>query len=433
MTLWLDSFFKIRERGSTLSTEVRGGAATFLTMAYILFANPTILAAAGVPLDSAMACTALAAGVACVAMGLTANFPLALASGMGLNSVVAFQVAHAAGSWQTAMGLVVLDGLVILALVLTGLREAVMDAIPGDLRRAIAGGIGLFIALIGLVNAGLVVAGPAGGPPLTHGNLTRPETAVAAVGLLLTAWLLARRVQGALLLGILVATVLALACGLAHFPTALAPPSFAVAFQADVRGALRPDLLPLLLAIVMVDFFDTLGTASAIADQAELRDETGRIPRLRALLVVDSLAASLGGLLGVSSVTAYVESAAGVSEGARTGLHSVVVGLLFFAAIPLASLLAIVPSCATAPILVLVGFLMASQVVQVDFSRFETGIPAFITFVTIPLTYSIAHGIGYGFLTHVGMKCLSGRFREVHPLLYPVAAAFLAYFLWDRS
>jgi AGZA family xanthine/uracil permease-like MFS transporter len=433
MALWLDTFFKIRERGSTLGTEVRGGAATFLTMAYILVANPTILASAGVPLESAVACTALAAGIACLAMGLTANMPLALASGMGLNAVVAFQVAQIAGSWQTAMGLVVLDGLVIVALVLTGLREAVMDAIPADLRRAIAGGIGLFIALIGLVNAGIVVAGPTGGPPLMHGDLTQPATAVAAVGLLLTAWLLAKRVPGAMLIGIAGATVLALAFGVSHLPKSFSLPHFSNAFQADVKGALRPDLLPLLLAIVLVDFFDTLGTASAVADQAGLRDAEGRIPRLRALLVVDSLAASLGGLLGVSSVTSYVESAAGVAEGARTGLHTVVVALLFFASILAAPLLVVVPSCATAPVLVLVGFLMFSQVVQIDFTRFETAIPAFVTFATIPLTYSIAHGIGYGFLSYVGMKSLSGRFREVHPLMYPASAAFLAYFLWERA
>jgi AGZA family xanthine/uracil permease-like MFS transporter len=425
----LEKLFDLKGRGTTVATEARGALATFLTMAYILFVNPLILEKAGVPFQSAVACTAAAAGICSILMGLTANFPLALASGMGLNAVVAYQVAPAAGSWQTAMGLVVLDGALILILVLSGLREAVMDAIPEDLRRATGAGIGLFIAFIGLVNAKIVVAGPPGGPPVTYGSLSNKGTVVALAGLAIMACLAARRVKGAIVLGILVSTALALVLGIATMPGQVRPPSFEAAFRADVRGALRPDLLPLLFAVVMVDFFDTLGTATAIADQAGLRDDRGRIPGIRSLLIVDSISAAIGGLFGASSVTAYIESAAGVSEGARTGLHSVFVGLMFLAAIFAAPLAGIVPAAATAPALVLVGFLMISQAVRIRFDELETAIPAFVTLITIPLTYSIAHGIGYGFITFVLIKVLSRKFREVHPLMYGIAAAFAVYFL----
>jgi adenine/guanine/hypoxanthine permease len=414
--------------------------ATFLTMAYILFANPAILAAAGVPFQAAVACTALAAGICCLLMGLVGNFPIALASGMGLNAVVAYQIAPAAGSWQVAMGLVVLNGLVVLVLVLAGVREAVLDAVPRDLRLAIGGGIGLFIAFIGLVNAQLVVVPPgtlaglaadpaAVLPPVTYGSLSHPSAAIALAGLGITAALAARRVPGAIVLGILFSTGLSLAVGVAHLPSEIAPPSFEIAFQADMFGALRPHLVPLLLALVMVDFFDTLGTAAAISEQAGLTDERGRIPGIRRLLVVDSLSASIGGMLGVSSNTSYIESAAGVAEGARTGLHSVLVGILFLLAIFAAPLAGVVPAAATAPALIMVGFLMLAQMARIDFGRLDTALPAFVTLVTVPLTYSIAHGIGYGFLCFTAIQLLSGRWRDVHPMMYAATGAFGVYFI----
>lgn len=428
----LAQYFQLEERGTTAAREARGAVATFLTMAYILFANPAILAAAGIPQEPALACTALAAGICCLLMGFGANMPIALASGMGLNAVVAFQITKAAGTWQQAMGVVVIDGLVILLLVLAGFRERVLDAIPPDLRRAIGGGIGLFIAFIGLVNGHLVVAGAAGGPPVSFGSFRDPAAIVCAVGLLVTAALLVRRVPGAFVVGILAGTVLALLLRVAKLPTGgvLQPPSFSLAFQADILGALRPALLPALLSLVVVDFFDTLGTATAIGEQAGLTDGRGRVRNLRSLLVVDSLSASIGGLLGASSVTAYIESAAGVAEGARTGLHTVIVGLLFLAATFLAPLAGVVPGAATAPALILVGFLMLEQIAQINFRDLETGIPAFVTLVTIPLTYSISHGLGYGFLLYVAMKALAGKLAEVPPALFVVAAAFAAYFIF---
>jgi AGZA family xanthine/uracil permease-like MFS transporter len=421
-------WFALQSRNSTVAREFRGAVATFLTMAYILFVNPQILSAAGVDFNSAVACTALAAGVCCLLMGFLADFPLATAPGMGLNAVVAFQLAKAAGSWQAAMGVIVLDGIVMLVLVLAGLREAVMDAIPRALRLATGAGIGLFIAFIGLVHAKIILT-YLPDAPLRPGSVWDHETIVAIVGFVLTAWLMARRVPGAIVLGIAASTAVAFPLGVAHWPHEFKAPSFANAFHADIREALRWDLLPLLFAVLMVDFFDTLGTATAIGEQAGLTDEKGRVINVRQILIVDSLAASIGGLLGVSSVTAYVESAAGVAEGARTGLHSVFVGLMFFAAIVAAPIAGIVPGAATAPALILVGFYMIAQITRIDFDDLETAIPAFITLITIPLTYSIAHGIGYGFVAFVLIKLLSGKPRDVRPLMYIVAAAFAAYFV----
>ncbi len=433
----LQRLFLLAERKTTLRREFRGAVATFLTMAYILGANPAILAAAGVPLESAVACTALAAGTCCILMGLLANFPIALASGMGLNAVVALTIAPKVGSWQAAMGLVVLDGILVGFLVLAGVREAVLHAIPVDLRRAIGAGIGLFIAFIGFVNAGFVVHGHAPGPPVAPGSLSDPKTALAAIGVMITAALLVRNVTGALLIGILVTSAAAwgsdalLGTHVAgSWPTTLSPPSFEIAFQADVRAVLQWQFAPLLLSLLMVDFFDTLGTVTALADQAQLHDREHRIPRLRSILLVDSASASIGGLLGVSSVTSYIESAAGIAEGARTGLHSVFVGLMFLGCILLAPLAALIPLAATAPALIAVGFLMSAQMTKVDLNRPDTAIPAFITLVMIPFTYSIAHGIGYGFLAYVTIKLLTGRVRELHWLMAAAAALFLAYFVW---
>ena len=438
----LERLFELRARGSNPARELRGAFATFLTMAYILAANPLILSSAGIPTGPAIACTALAAGVACIVMGLYANFPMALASGMGLNALIASLVSTGKMSWQTAMGLVVIDGVVVLALVVAGVREAIMNAIPKDLRLAIGAGIGLFIAMIGLLNARIMVV-PADTvktltsfpnailPPVTAGPLGDPAVLVFIVGFLVTVLLFARRITGSLVIGILVTTGVALAAGVTSVPAklpALDSSTFSLLFQADIRGALRFSYIPILLAIVMVDFFDTLGTATAIADEADLLDANGRIPRLRQLLISDSVAASIGGLCGVSSVTSYIESAAGVAEGARTGLHTVFVGLMFLVCILLAPFVAIVPPAATAPALILVGFLMVAHMRDVDIDDWEAAIPAFLTFITIPFTYSIAHGIAFGFITYVIIKLFTGKYREVHPMMY-IASAMLATFL----
>jgi adenine/guanine/hypoxanthine permease len=438
----LHRWFDLEARGTTVPRELRGGLATFLTMSYIIVANPAILAAAGVPVEAAAVATAAVAALTSVLMGVTTNFPLALAPGMGLNAVVAYQVAAATGSWQTAMGLIVLDGLIVLALVIVGLREAVMHAIPPDLRRAIGVGIGLFIAFIGAVNARLVVV-PAGTvavlaedpaavlPPVTHGTLAEVEPVIALAGVFVIAYLLYRRVTGALVAGIAVSTALAALAGLVPWPeTWFRAPSFDTVLQADVAGALSLRLVPLLLSIVMVDFFDTIGTVTAVADAGGLHDAEGRIPRLRGILGVDAVGASLGGLFGVSSATSYIESAAGVSEGARTGLHSVAVGALFAVAMFVAPLASLVPAAATAPALIIVGFMMCQQIGRIDFSAIDTAVPAFIIFLMVPFTYSIAHGIGYGFIAYVAIKVLERKFADVHPLMYGAAAAFAAFFVF---
>lgn len=440
MKHFLDRHFELSQRNTTIGRELRGAVATFLTMAYILFVNPSILADAGIPTGPAVACTAAAAGICCLLMGIFANFPMALASGMGLNAFVAYAItktvtdhgiAPAEEAWKVAMGVIVLNGLVILALVLTGLREAVLHAIPRDLRLAIGAGIGLFIAFLGLSKAGLVVQGQ--GVPVTYGSLHAPSAALALGGLLLTAALVVRGVRGALLLGILITSAAALLLGLTSLPSGWSAPSFEIAFQADIRRALNLHLVPVLFAVMMVDFFDTLGTATGIAEAAELVDEKGNIPRIRPILAIDSMSAAIGGLFGVSSVTSYIESASGVAEGARTGLHTVFVGLLFLACIFIAPVAGMVPAAATAPALILVGFLMMSQMTRVDFTDLEKAIPAFITLLTIPLTFSIAHGIGYGFITYVVIKMATLKFRDVPPLMYGVTLAFVAYFLWGEG
>jgi AGZA family xanthine/uracil permease-like MFS transporter len=401
-------------------------------MAYILPVNADILSRAlgAEKFPALVATTALAAGICCILMGFIANVPVALASGMGLNAFVAFTLTKAAGSWQAAMGMIVIEGIVILILVICGLREAVMRAIPKELRLAIGAGIGLFIALIGLANAGISLPGFKYGPLLQPGNLRDPATIVAAIGLVMTAVLMSMRITGALLLGIVLTTVVAFLFGVAKFPAAgLHWPTFSgVAFQADIVGALRWELVPLMFAVLMVDFFDTLGTATAIAEEGELMNAEGQIPGVRRLLIVDSLSASIGGWLCVSSNTCYIESASGVAEGARTGLHTIFVGLLFLFAIVASPLLAVIPAAATAPVLILVGFFMLRQMAEINFHQLDESIPAFITLLTIFATFSIAHGIGFGVVTFVAIKVMTGRLREVHPLMYAISVAFIAYF-----
>jgi AGZA family xanthine/uracil permease-like MFS transporter len=439
----MTSLFDLQGRQTTVGREVRGAVATFLTMGYILFANPSILAAAGIPFEAAVAATAASAGLCCILMGLGANFPLALAPGMGLNAVVAFQIAGATGSWQTAMGLVVLDGLVVLLLVFLGLRESVMRAIPEDLRRAVAAGIGLFIAFIGAVNAKIVVV-PAGTiavlvkdpsavlPPVSYGHIASAEPLIALVGLVAIVFLMYRKIPGAIILGIACATIVSIATGRSSLPKGawLEMPHFGTLLQADVRAALDVRWLPFLLALVMVDFFDTIGSVTAIAETAGIGSPATGIPRLRRILAIDAISASIGGLFGASSVTSYIESASGIAEGARTGLSTVIVGLLFLLALFAAPLVAIVPAAATAPALIIVGFLMCHQIVKIDFDKLQTAVPAFLTLLLIPLTYSISHGIGIGFMAFVAIQVLAGRMREVHPLMYGTAAAFAAFFIW---
>ena len=450
----LERWFGLTARGTTAARETRAGFTTFMVMAYIIFVNPAILSFAGIaalqgqgpPFAATQAATCLVAGVMTIAMGLVANYPLALASGMGLNAVVAFQlIAGLKLPWQAAMGVVFIEGLVITALVLTGFREAIMNAIPLALKQAIGVGIGFFILFIGLVAAGIVKPGPPG-VPVTLGELTAAPVAVAVFGLLLTLWLQARGTGGALLVGILVTTVIAVGVnaatsgrafpipGQAVIPPALwAWPDFSslgagVNFEVFARvGVLTAAVT--IFSIMLSDFFDTMGTVIGIGGEAGWLDRTGRLPRLNRVLLVDSLAAAAGGAAGASSATTYIESAAGVSAGARTGLASVVTGLCFLLALFFAPLAGVVPAQATAPALLIVGYLMTRIVREIRFADIEDGFPALLTIAVMPFTYSITNGIGAGFVTYCFIKLVRGKAAAVHPMMWVAAAAFLIYFV----
>lgn len=432
----IESFFKLKENHATVGREVVAGIVTFMTMAYIIFVNPGILSEAMgkeffAPLVVA---TCLGAGTMTIAMGLCSNYPFALASGMGLNAVVAYGLILGMKlPWQTAMAVVFLEGVIISLLVLTNVREWIMNAIPMNLKRAIGVGIGIFIAFIGLKNGGIVVANPA--TYIGFGKVDLKMT-VALFGLAVTAVLMARRIKGAILIGIALATIYAFVVGAAKLPqenmawvTGIDASMFRTFFQLDIPSALTASLVATVFALLVSDFFDTMGTVVAVGAEAGFVDKNGRVPRLKAVLLVDSLAAVCGGLFGCSSVTTYVESAAGVGEGGRTGLTSVVVGLLFFLAIFFTPIIGLVPAQATAPALVIVGFLMLMVAKDITWDNFSESIPAYLTIVAIPFSFSIAKGIGFGFISYVLIKVFTGRYKEVHPLMYLVAALFVVDFI----
>lgn len=473
--LMLDSYFKISERGSSVAQEIRGGLVTFFTMAYIVALNPIILAYTpdangqflfgGAQPAPAMvaATTALVAGVLTILMGSIANYPLALATGLGLNTFVAVGIASQM-SWAAAMGLVVLEGLIILVLVLTGFRVAVFKAVPPQIKIAISVGIGLFIALIGLVDAGFVRRTASGPVPVglgVNGNLVGWPTVVFVFGTLLIVALMVRKVKGAILIGIGAATVLAIVIqrmfniapnftpgnpptvvdggwqlGVPSVPKeVVALPEFDFTGQFDLLGAFSVDNVSLIAAILLLftlllsDFFDTVGTVTAIGHEAGLADKDGNVDNIQKILIVDSIAAAAGGATGISSNTSYIESASGVGEGARTGLASVVTGIAFLLTTFLAPLVAIIPYEAATPALIIVGFLMMSQIKNIDWDDMGIGVPAFLTIILMPFTYNISVGIGAGFITHVVIRLVQGRGKEVHPLMYLVSGLFMIYFL----
>ena len=492
----MEAFFRFAERRTTLGTEVRAGLTTFMVMAYIIFVNPSILSGGplgpveqggtglGPPFIPVAVATALAAGILTIAMGLATNYPFALAAGLGLNAVVAFELILGRGlAWQDAMAVIVWEGLIITVLVLTGLREAIMNAIPLNLKRAIAVGIGLFILFIGLVNGGFVTVGP-GVPPVQPAGIVNVATLTFVIGLGIALALLARRVRGALLLTILLTTVVAIVLNMIVGPANSGFGPGQAQLPADLSGylfnfdlsnfqtILQP-LLPehlfgvwtnyniLIIALVvftlmMADFFDTMGTVVGVGEQAGFVDENGRVPGIRNVLLVDSLGAVTGGAFGVSSNTTYIESAAGVAEGGRTGLTAVVTGLLFLVAILFAPIAGIVPAQATAPVLVVVGFLMFTIARDFEWGaepatrataasgdehdrrapdprsatepRIDVVFPVLATLIVMPLTFRITEGIAAGFVTYIFLKLVTGRAREVHPLMWVVGIAFLVFF-----
>ena len=447
----MGGFFGFSERGTNLRTEILAGLTTFMTMAYIVFVNPAILGTegTGLPLTGVFFATCVAAAAASIAMGVFANYPLALASGLGLNAIVAFTLILGLGlTWQQAMAVIVIEGLVVTILVLTNLREAVMHAIPMSLKFAIAVGIGLFIAFIGLKNGGIVVQNPE--TYVALGDFTQGPVLLALFGLVLTLTLVARGMRGGILLGILLTGVAGMIFGIVPLPGGVVDFRFDTSTIGGgvlaIPEVLRISLIPVIFALFMTDFFDTMGTVIAVGQEAKLLDENGRPPHLKRILLVDSLAAAGGGAAGASSVTSYIESGAGVAEGGRTGFTSVVVGLLFLLALPFSPLISVfggsipVPgpqgegeifvSPVTAPALIVVGFLMITAVRFIPWDDFDEAIPAFLTILTLPLTFNISYGIGFGFIAYVLIKLSRGRPGEVHPLLYGAALLFALAFVW---
>ena len=426
----LSRLFKLKENKTNIRTEIVAGATTFMTMAYIIFVNPMILAEAGMPFGATVAATCIGAAIPTIAMGLFTNYPFALAAGMGINSSVVSLAVARGMSWQMAMGIIVVEGLLITILVLAGLRQAVMRAIPKSLKLAIGVGIGLLIALLGMEHAGWIVH-PEKGNILTFGSLRSPTTLIATAGVVITAVLLAWRVKGGLLLGIAATTIIALVFGAAKLPKGselISTPDFSTFAQADILGVLTFGFAAAIFSFLMVDFFDTMGTVIGVGERAGFIDSQGRLPRIGRILLVDSLAAAWGGLCGGSSTTTYIESAAGVGEGGRTGLTSLVAGVLFLAALFLSPIVGIVPAIATAPVLIVVGFLMISIVRDIPFDNIEEAFPAFLTLLVMPLTLSISHGIGYGFIAYTLIKLFRGKIREVHPLMAGASILFAVSF-----
>jgi len=433
----VEGFFHLRERGTDVGTEVRAGVTTFMVMVYILAVNGIIIAQPlGLEPVAVAAGTALIAGVMTIAMGLYTNYPFALAAGLGLNAVVAFSLPALGMTPAQAMGVVVIEGVIITILVLAGLREAIMDAIPLALKRAIGVGIGLFILFIGFWDGGLITGAPSPQDPVDFIFPNSAGAYVFLIGLLITAALWTLKVRGALIISIAVTTVIAILLGVQQLPTQFAvTPNFSTLGLGlqDLGGIFRPEvgLLAAVLAIFTImlsDFFDTMGTVTGVAAEAGLTNEDGSVPGVGRVLLVDGVAAAVGGAAGVSSNTTYIESAAGVADGGRTGLTSLVTGALFLLAIFLTPLVQIIPLQAAAPALVLVGYLMFTQIGEIDARDVSTGLPALLIMILMPLTFTITIGIGAGIVVWVVLKLIQQQWGEIHWLMWIVFIAFVLYF-----
>ena len=422
----LDRFFGLTHSGTSIGTELRAGLATFLTMAYIMFVNPAILEKAGMDHGAVFVATCLATAISSIVMGLYANYPIALAPGMGLNAYFAFtMVPELGGNWQLALGLVFLSGVIFFILSITPAREWLVNAIPMNLKLGIAAGIGLFLALVGFQNAGIITADPS--TLMKLGDMGQAQVLLAGAGFMLIAGLATQRIPGAIIIGVLAVTVLAVLIGLQSLEGFAAPPPSLelTLFKMDLAGAFTLASMAMMLALLLVTVLDTAGTLIGVSRQAGLLDQDGKLPRLRQALLADSSATMIGAVLGTSTTTAYIESAAGVEEGGRTGLTAIVVGVLFLLSLFLAPLAKTVPLYATAPALVFVAFLMAKSLGAIEWHDPTEYIPALMIAVLMPLTYSIATGIGLGFIAYVVLKLVAGRYREIDAAVAVIAAAFL--------
>lgn len=432
---FISQFFKLQENKTTVRTEIIAGITTFMTMAYILAVNPDILSATGMDKGAVFTATAVASLIATLVMALYAKLPFALAPGMGLNAFFAFTVVLGMGhSWQFALTAVFLEGLVFIALTAFNIREMIVNSIPTNMKHAISVGIGLFIAFIGLKNSGIIVASPA--TFVTLGDLTdftnNAGAIVALLALVITGALLALKVKGALLIGILVGTVIGLPFGVTTLPDTMEvmPPSISPIFmQFEWGNIMTMDMLMVVFTFLFVDMFDTVGTLIGVSSKAGMLDKEGRVPRVKQALMADAVGTTFGAMLGTSTVTTYVESAAGVSEGGRTGLTSLTVAVLFFFALFLSPIFLMIPGAATAPALILVGAMMMTPIKNIDFDDFTESIPVFLTIIMMPLTYSIAEGILFGVLSYVILKVLTGKFKDISIVTAVLAVLFLLKFL----
>jgi AGZA family xanthine/uracil permease-like MFS transporter len=437
MASHLERFFQVHELGSTWRTEVLAGATTFLTMAYIVFVNPAILSETGMPVPAVAAATCLSAAIGCILMGVLANYPIALAPGMGLNAYFAFTVVKGMGvPWQTALGCVFLSGCAFLILTAAGIRQLIVNAIPRELFSSVAAGVGLFVAFVGLRDAGIIV--PNAATMVAMGNVRAPMTALAMIGLLFIAVLQAWRVRTAMLLGIVGTTVAGFALGIVkwhpvHYRLA---DMTATAFHLDIRaafhlgGSFGAGLLEIVFVFLFVDLFDNVGTLVAVTKKAGLVKPDGEIPRLNRILFADATATLAGSLAGTSTVVSYIESAAGVAVGGRTGVASIVTGLLFLLALFVAPLVASIPAAATAPALILVGALMISAVTEIEWADPMVAVPAFLTLITIPLTFSIANGLAFGITSFALLRLLRGQATRKDWMLFVLAALFILRFIY---
>ena len=427
----LERYFEFERLGTSWRTEFLAGATTFITMAYIVFVNPSILHETGMPFKAVAAATCLCAAFGSILMGVVARYPIALAPGMGLNAYFTYTVVKGMGiPWEAALGAVFLSGVAFLLLTVLGVRQLIVEAIPAELYAAVAAGIGLFIAMIGLRNAGIVVASPA--TLVTLGNLRDKNALLAVFGLILTSALYARGFRSAMLLGILGTTLAGVAFGLVHW----SPETYhfadirATAGKLDIRAAWRFGFIEIVFVFLFVDLFDNVGTLVGVGKKAGLFDEANRIPRIRSILFADASATVVGSLAGTSTVVSYIESAAGVVAGGRSGVTAIVTGLLFVLALFIAPVVGAVPAAATAPALIVVGSLMMSQIGEISWKDPGIAIPAFLTLVTIPLTFSIANGLAFGFTAYALLRILRGEFRTTHWLVYVLAALFIARFFY---
>ena len=428
---FVERFFKVREKGSTVRTELLAGVTTFIAMAYILFVSPNILADAGIPKEAAIASTIWIAALASIAMGTFANYPVALAPGMGLNAFFAYYVCGVLGlHWTVALGAVFFSGVLFLILTIGGIRQAIINAVPRDLKLAISVGIGLFIAFIGLKGTGLIVENAA--TYVSLGHVTAPTTLLSLFGLLFTAALMARNIHGAILIGIFATTILGMALGMTPAPHDIGDiistslPHMGETFgQLDLAGAWHYGLVSIIFTFTVVELFDNMGTLIGVTTKAKMVKPDGHIENIDKALTTDAVGTMVSAVFGTSTVTSYVESAAGIAAGGRTGLTAVAAGVLFLAALLFAPLIGLVPAFATAPALILVGALLMSEVGKIDFSDFTNALPAFLTIIMMPLTSSIANGFAFGFISYTVMKLFAGQYKKVSWIMYLVSIAFL--------